>query len=743
MIERLLQKCDLIVTILGVIVLLGLVVFCANIEIKDFDLWLHLTTGRYILQNSDIPLNDVLSHTMDGKSWNNHEWLFQIIIYSVHYLNGIEGLIHLRVFIIVLTFFLLIKIALQNKNMLLPLAVLTLVMLVYRVRTTLRPDIFSILFLSTYIWLLGFHINKKFVIPVMFILQVLWVNMHGFFIVGPAIVLLSFLGEFLKRKARMPFEWNQTARLTDDEYKRTKVLLLITFLACFVNPHFIKGALYPFTVLFSLPGESKIFFKEIGELLAPIRRSDMFTTKYLHYKLLIIISFLSFVFNYRRLDFALLALWSMFLFSSLKAVRNVVFFAIIAFFVIMANSQSIEWPKNFFQVFRRKKLVLLTGIVLKILIMVMTLDYIDQLTLRGYYDFDRYERKSEYGGGVSQRNFPHKAIRFLKINEVKGNFFNDFNSAAFLLFGTHPDIKVFIDGRTELYGPDFFRYYVDIQKGDKEKFKEAVEKYHITGVIHNHLYVPVRKGFISHLYDDEDWVLVYLDYDAVIFLKDVPENQKVISQHRVDLDQWKAPDANLIKVGLTRVSPYRHINRAYAIYNMGNVEAARQEISEAYKLDGGDNKVLKLLSKIAIQEKDYFLGYEYARKAKLVNPTDIHPRYLIAKSLYYQNYTDKAADQCVHILKMRKDQSDTLILLALIQIRKQKFEQAYDLTERGHKIAPDRVKEIIEVGDSFVQHRQWQFALDVYQLALKSGHSKYQKEIEEKIIKSQQSIKKN
>ena len=39
---------------------------------------------------------------------------------------------------------------------------------------------------------------------------------------------------------------------------------------------------------------------------------------------------------------------------------------------------------------------------------------------------------------------------FLVANKVKGNFFNDFNSGAYLVGRCSPNIKVFIDGRTEV-----------------------------------------------------------------------------------------------------------------------------------------------------------------------------------------------------------------------------------------------------------------------------------------------------
>ena len=44
-----------------------------------------------------------------------------------------------------------------------------------------------------------------------------------------------------------------------------------------------------------------------------------------------------------------------------------------------------------------------------------------QMTLNGYFDFDTYNRKSEFFG-VSKRVYPYKAVDFLLRNKIKGNF---------------------------------------------------------------------------------------------------------------------------------------------------------------------------------------------------------------------------------------------------------------------------------------------------------------------------------
>ena len=81
--------------------LFGLMIFVANIEIKDLDLWLHIGTGRWIVNNGfQVPQGDILSCTIPGKPWINHEWLFQVIVYWIFNNWGAEGLLNAQAFLI-------------------------------------------------------------------------------------------------------------------------------------------------------------------------------------------------------------------------------------------------------------------------------------------------------------------------------------------------------------------------------------------------------------------------------------------------------------------------------------------------------------------------------------------------------------------------------------------------------------------------------------------------------------------
>src|SRR3989338_549006 len=75
--------------------------------IFDLDIWLHLKTGAYILQNGVIPTHDIFSFTLNAKQWVDHEWLFQVLCSIIYNKWNAEGLILLQTYVIAVSFFIL------------------------------------------------------------------------------------------------------------------------------------------------------------------------------------------------------------------------------------------------------------------------------------------------------------------------------------------------------------------------------------------------------------------------------------------------------------------------------------------------------------------------------------------------------------------------------------------------------------------------------------------------------------
>jgi len=716
------QKINYLCGILPLGALFGLIVFVTGIEIKDLDLWLHLAMGKFITLNHYVPSTDVLSCTLQGAPWINHEWLFQVIVYNIHTAFGPDGLIKMQTVVVTATMLLLLFLAYHKDRQLLTVFSLLMVFLVYQQRFTIRPDIYSLLFFTLYIFILSLHIDKRWAIFSLFIVQVLWVNMHGFFFFGPVFILIGLVSEWIKRSIPLPYAWNEAGRLTDEEYGRMKMAFIIVILASFINPLTFKGAWYPIATFFSLSGENKVFFDFIQELQRPITADTVLDQgRFIYYKVLIFFSFISFVFNRRKMDISAFFLWIVFLMFSLKASRNTSFFAFAAYLVIITNALQISLGDIVPLRFTGKKFQYLTEIALKLAILIWIVTYCQDIAVRGYYDFDKYERKSEFGG-ITQRVYPDKATDFLIEHNIKGNFFNDFNSGAYLLGRTFPDIKVFIDGRTEVYGGAFFNNYRKIwDNGNAEAFYKAADKYNLTGALLNSTTQHIPEGILKHLYQHKEWKVVYFDYDAVIFLKDVPQNRDIIEKFSIDLTQWQPKKLDLLRVGLEKVVPYQSYYRAFTLETVGLDEQAIGEAKEAIRVTPGYGDPYDLIGKIYAKRGDYQSAFEHFRIAALATPRKKNVRYNLALAYFDLGKYEEAIKQYHAIIGLWPQDAKGYFLLSKTLSASKQYEKAINVLKKARQMQPDHIRDILGIGDIIYQQGEYEHAREVYAIALESN----------------------
>ena len=714
------KKVSYLVGLLPIGALFGLMAYVANIEIKDLDLWLHLAVGKFIVEHHFVPLTDVLSCTIQGQPWVNHEWFFQVIVYNVFHIWGAAGIERLQVVMVVLTMLILLFLGYNKEKQLLPTFFLCLTYLVFQQRFTHRPDIFSLFFFAVYIFVLALHIDKKWSIIVLFITQVLWTNIHGFFFFGPLFVMIGLFSEWLKRHVKLPWQWNGSGRLNNEEYQRLKVIAILVVGACCLNPHFVYGALYPIRVFFSFSSGNEIFFKYILELQKPIHFSGILdggSGDYVFFKVLILLSFMSFVLNRERIDISALLFWFVFLLFSLQAARNVAFFAFAAYLVFITNSMNIS-AKNIIPLrFTAPKFQYLTSIVLKLLLLIWILQYGEGIAVRSNYDFNKYDFKSEFGG-VTLRGYPDKAADFLVANKIKGNFFNDFNSGAYLLGRCFPDIKVFIDGRTEVYGGAFFKQYLKIwEDGNGDAFNEAVSKYQITGVLLNSSRQTIPAGILKYVYKQKEWKLVYFDYDAVVFLKDVPQYQDIIRKNEIDLKTWKPKAVDLFKMGPVNATPYMNYNRAVSLEALGFYDAAMQELEEVGRVSPNYADLYQLKGKIYAQRKDFQKAFENFRIAASFSSGNKKVRLNLALSYFDLEQYEGAIKQYKAIVESWPDDPAGYFQLARSYAKNKQYKESIEMLKKAHQKDSKDSIDILKIGDIMFEQKEYPSAKEAYRLA--------------------------
>ena len=156
----------------------------------DADLWGHLKFGGDTVADHQIVQTDRYSFTSD-RPWINHEWLAEVSFVEAYHVGGSTGLIVFKLAIIGL---LLAAIAWRLKRAGSPLRLGAIILLLAFVGTfwrthTIRPQLFSVLFFATLLIVLveadAGRRRGLFLVPPLF---GLWVNLHGGWIVGAAVL---------------------------------------------------------------------------------------------------------------------------------------------------------------------------------------------------------------------------------------------------------------------------------------------------------------------------------------------------------------------------------------------------------------------------------------------------------------------------------------------------------------------------------------------------------------------------
>jgi hypothetical protein len=159
------------------------------------DFWWHLRTGQIIWSEQQIPLVDRFTFTQAGEVWVNQAWLMQIAFYALYQWGGLPLILFASALTICAGYSLLLWAVSQRAGIRIGvLATLAGVVLGYA-NWMVRPQIISFLCFGLLVWLIEAHRQGRrsllwWAIP----LFAVWVNSHGGFVFGLALLALYILG---------------------------------------------------------------------------------------------------------------------------------------------------------------------------------------------------------------------------------------------------------------------------------------------------------------------------------------------------------------------------------------------------------------------------------------------------------------------------------------------------------------------------------------------------------------------
>jgi len=213
------------VLLVGLVLLFGFV--AASFLARNSDVWLHLATGRALVQGHYEFGHDPFSYTTTDLYWANHAWLFDMGLYLTYQWMGDAFVVGMKAVGVAAIASLLLILARGSGPLWVPLGCVLLAVLAMTPRLLLQPTLASVLLLAAVLCCL--RVGRRWLILVP-ILVALWVNLDSWFLLGPIVVVLYWAGSKLEPLS-VPV-WPQW-------------LIPATFLATLASPHHIHALTLP------------------------------------------------------------------------------------------------------------------------------------------------------------------------------------------------------------------------------------------------------------------------------------------------------------------------------------------------------------------------------------------------------------------------------------------------------------------------------------------------------------------
>ena len=475
--------------------------------LSDGDTGYHIRTGELILQNWRVPTQDPFSFHYPPLKWTAHEWLSQVIMSAVFGVGGLTGIVLFFAFLLALTHWLLYRSLSSGSNDLFLCTIVALLATATSATHWLaRPHVFSLLL--TVVWchcLAGFQNRKAKAKSLAYLpfVMLLWVNLHGGFIIG-LILLAIYLGSNVVY-----------ALVTDREQFETHAhkakKLFATLIACvavsLVNPYGPEILWFPIRLT-----TDRFIMDRVIEFLSP----NFHDTLPFKYMLLATIGALALS---RRalslIEFTLVLLLS---YMALYSARHVSLYAIIIAPILLRSSESVmnRLPDRVLHSYKTRIGNLraidasLKGYLWPVSSCLLILGLAAAGTLQ--YRF-------------SEEKFPVDAVEFLKNEPITGNMFNNDEFGDYLIFAAWPAYRVFMDGRSDMYGERFGRAYFRAAQAQRG-WKEVFEKHHVTWV-----FFDTDSPLTAALLEQRDWQVIYSDRVATIFIKKIPAHDALFTKY--------------------------------------------------------------------------------------------------------------------------------------------------------------------------------------------------------------------
>jgi hypothetical protein len=463
------------------------------------DFWWHLKMGELILGGGSIPRTDLFSFTAAGETFVVQNWLSEIILFLTYKLGDFPLLIFFNTLLLVFSLIPIYYLCRKSSSRFWP-PLFAAALASVCMYGNLRPQNFSFLFFALFYLLLDDYRFKRrdrlWLLPV---LMVLWVNIHGGFVLGLILIGIYQAPAFV---SKLLFNFHE--KMFD---RKLLIVQILSILATFANPEGFRIYEYIYTVLRD-PSSQQFVVEWLPPAINNAQGIFLFFLPFFTATLVLILVRC-------RIDPVDLYIYLVFSFFGFSASRNSIYFLfaiapIVARYMPAGKTDQAQpdrepdkpalLPANA-KPSKQAGILNLVFVCAALIAVVIHSPWIKS----GIYD------KS-----LLEANTPIGAMDFIDKNSLEGNIFHPQIFGDYLIWRLWPKQHSFIDGRVHLFGESFIRYYQRILRDSN--WEELLKKFDIRYLL---LCKEGKGGSPEHMINtarsSPSWTVLHEDEVSVLF----------------------------------------------------------------------------------------------------------------------------------------------------------------------------------------------------------------------------------
>lgn len=461
--------------------------------LADADVGWHIRTGEYILDHQTVPYQDLYSFSKPGAPWYAWEWLADVVDGLLFRWAGLKGVVLAAGVLLALFATTLVRrMAWRGVHLLIAMLVSLLCIGSASIHFLARPHVFTLLLMSVSVWMIeADRARSSRRIWLLVPLTVVWTNLHGGFLAVIAVLGLTAVGTAVEA-------WLGGGRTLRDALRYLQ-LTVACGLASLINPYGWNLHLHVQEYL-----RSDWIRNAVQEFQSPTFRDESM----LQFEALMLTGLLVAATMFRRRQ-VVEGLWIVFwAHMALTSVRHVPIYVTVAGPVIAwevglwwarwtsgAKKSSVVGILNQMAAdatsgFRRTSL--LPWVVVAALVLMGE-------PMRWPKDFP----PQVFPTKIVHDNLPLIAGARVLTTDQWGDY---------LIF-TNPQQKVFIDGRSDFYGPEIGKEYLRLTAGHWQ-WRELMAKYDFNVVL-----MSTSDGIVQLLKQEPNWRIVADDGKQILLVR--------------------------------------------------------------------------------------------------------------------------------------------------------------------------------------------------------------------------------